>query len=137
LIPEWGPGVLLIGLLGKGTPNAIGDLTYVTDGQIIENDFLVLESLGHTNGHLCFFHTPTETLFAGDALAIIENEIRYMARFVTPDLKAAKKSMMRILEMPAKVICPGHRSPVTDNVVQKCKVKLAKMKQGEPWPLFG
>ena len=50
---------------------------------------------GHTPGHVSFYYAPERALFAGDALAVIGDRVRFMARPVTPDLAAARASMRR------------------------------------------
>ena len=113
LIPEWGILVLAKGLLGEATPRAIAADHHVVDGQTLLEDFVVIESPGHTPGHVSYFYRPERALFAGDALAVIHDEIRFMARPVTLDLGAARASMEKCLRLLPDGVCPGHREPLT------------------------
>jgi hypothetical protein len=88
-IPEHGPLVLFMGLLGEAIPRAVAASTLVEDEMVIEEDFIVLGTPGHTPGHLAFFHRPTRTLVAGDALAAKWHRAALMARPVTPDVPTA------------------------------------------------
>src|SRR5262249_6207719 len=96
-VPEWGIGVLLIGLLGEAVPEAVEATRFITDGEIVLNDFVVVSTPGHTVGHTSFYHRPTRAMFAGDALASIRGQVRFMARPVTEDLQVARNSMSKCL----------------------------------------
>jgi glyoxylase-like metal-dependent hydrolase (beta-lactamase superfamily II) len=95
LIPEWGLLVLAKGLIGEATPRVVSAQHYVADGDTILDDFLVVETPGHTAGHVSYFYSPERALFAGDALAVIDGEIRFMARPVTLDISSARRSWQR------------------------------------------
>jgi glyoxylase-like metal-dependent hydrolase (beta-lactamase superfamily II) len=136
-IPEWGIGVLFIGLIGEAVPEAVEATCHVSDGQTIEQDFEVIATPGHTPGHASFYYRPEQALFAGDALAVIGDRVRFMARPVTPDLPLARESMLRSLNKEIKVLCPGHRIPLTENVPQRCAEMRAYLEAGGRWPFFG
>src|ERR1041385_877542 len=76
-IPEWGVLVLAKGLLGEATPRAVTAQHFVEDGDVILDDFEVITTPGHTDGHVSFFYEPAKALFAGDALAIVDGRIRF------------------------------------------------------------
>ena len=136
-IPEWGVLVLAKGLLGEATPRAVLAQHLVEDGDVVVDDFVVITTPGHTEGHVCYFYRPANALFAGDALAVIDGAIRFMARPVTPDLKAARASVAKCLELNPKLICPGHREPLTAGVESACDAMRSYLRSGGPWPLFG
>jgi glyoxylase-like metal-dependent hydrolase (beta-lactamase superfamily II) len=136
-IPEWGIGVLLIGLLGEAVPNAVHASHFVADGDVVLDDFLVVGTPGHTPGHTSFYHRPSRTMFAGDALAAIGGEVRFMARPVTLDLRVARESMQKCLSFDIGVLCPGHRSPIVANVEQSCDRMRDYLAAGRKWPFFG
>lgn len=136
-LPDWGPFVLLKGLVGEGAPYPLVFTNSVKDGDRIAGEFLVVETPGHTPGHLAFYWEREKMLFAGDALAVIGNQIRRMARPVTPDLVAARESALKLLELPFTTICPGHRMPLRDSErveVEKLKTEILS---GGRWPLLG
>jgi glyoxylase-like metal-dependent hydrolase (beta-lactamase superfamily II) len=136
-IPEWGILVLAKGLLGEATPRAVMAQHFVEDGDVILDDFDVITTPGHTEGHVCYFYRPARALFAGDALAVIDNAIRFMARPVTPDVEAARASVAKCLELNPRLICPGHREPLTVNVESACDNMRSYLRSGGPWPLLG
>ena len=137
LIPEWGVLVLAKGLLGEATPRAVQAQYFVHDGDVLFDDFLVLETPGHTDGHVAYYYRPESALFAGDALAVIDGRIRFMARPVTLDQGAARRSLARCLELRPKLVCPGHREPLVHGADAECDRMLAYVMHGGRWPLFG
>lgn len=107
VIPEWGALVLAKGLLGEATPRPVAATRLVRDGEVILDDFLVVETPGHTAGHVSYYYRPAKALFAGDALAVVGGRIRFMARPVTEDIEGARASMTKCLGLEIDVLCPG------------------------------
>ena len=136
-IPEWGIFVLLIGLLGEAIPERIDATSNAKDGDLLADDFEVIETPGHTPGHISFYYRPEKALFAGDALAVINGAVRFMARPVTPNKEQARESMRRCLDREIQVLCPGHRGPLTQDVAGKCDVMRRYLAAKGSWPLFG
>ncbi len=129
--------MLFKGLLGEATPRAILDPQTVCDGNIVDEYFEVIETPGHTPGHLSFYYKPQRILFAGDAMAVVSGDVHFMARAVTPDVEQARESMRRCLTLDIDVLCPGHRAPLVDDVRSKCKRMLQHIDRGGKWPLLG
>jgi glyoxylase-like metal-dependent hydrolase (beta-lactamase superfamily II) len=137
IIPETGPLVLFKGLLGNAPQQAVDATQFVRDGDVIAYDFEVIETPGHTAGHLSFYYRPQRVLFAGDALAVIHSRLRFMARPVTENLDEARRSMLRCLDRPIDFICPGHREPLMRNTAAECERMRSYLANGQRWPLFG
>src|SRR5258706_13713018 len=55
-IPEHGPLVLLKGLLGEAIPRAVAADTFVDDDMVVERDFVLIATPGHTPGHVAYFY---------------------------------------------------------------------------------
>lgn len=136
-VPEEGVLVLLRGLLEEAAPAAVTANHLVTDGEIIEGAFRALATPGHTAGHIAYLHEPTRILFCGDALAVVDGDLRLMARPVTPDLPTARASALRCLREEADIICPGHRGPLTNHVTHECRRLKEYLEAGGRWPLLG
>jgi hypothetical protein len=45
--------------------------------------------------------------------------------------------MVRCLELPIDLICPGHREPLVRNVHAECLRMRDYLRDGGKWPLFG
>ena len=136
-IPELGVMVLAKGLLGESTPRPVAADTYVNDGDVVMDLFDVIATPGHTGGHVSYFYRPERALFAGDALAVIDGRIRFMARPVTLDLNAARDSLSRCLAAQPALVCPGHREPLIDNVPRAIDQMRTYLEAGGRWPLLG
>lgn len=136
LIPEWGLLVLAKGLIGEATPRAVAAQNFVQDGDTVLDDFVVIETPGHTAGHVSYFYRPERALFAGDALAVIDRQIRFMARPVTLDTASARRSMERCLAFRPHFVCPGHREPLA-GAGAACESMREHLASGGRWPLFG
>jgi glyoxylase-like metal-dependent hydrolase (beta-lactamase superfamily II) len=136
-IPEWGVLVLAKGLLGEATPVAVAATEYLKAGDQPVEGFEVIETPGHTPGHVCFYYHPERALFAGDALAVIGDRVRFMSKPVTPDLHAARESMRRCLGRDIRLLCPGHRKPLTVDVPERCRTMRQYLDGPGEWPFFG
>lgn len=136
LVPETGPLVLLKGLLGNAPEQPVEATRFVRDGDSV-GGLDVVETPGHTRGHLSYYYRPLRVLFAGDALAVIKGRLRFMARPVTEDLDAARASMRRCLSLPIDFICPGHREPMTRDTRSECERVKAHLDSNGRWPLLG
>jgi glyoxylase-like metal-dependent hydrolase (beta-lactamase superfamily II) len=134
-IPEAGPLILFKGLLKDGPAIKINHFEEIQDGDLLFDQFKIINTYGHTPGHISIYDTVNKVLFAGDAIAVVDKNLRRMARPVTEDLNEAFTSMKKFRELDVKIICPGHRSPLNndDNQLRSFVGNLAE----EHWPLFG
>lgn len=137
MVPETGPLVLLKGLLGNAPQEPVEASRFVRGGEVVADEFEVLDTPGHTGGHLSYYYRPRKVLFAGDALAVIGGRLRFMARPVTEDLAKARESMVRCLQLPIDFVCPGHREPLTENVSAECDRMRKHLLGGGRWPILG
>jgi glyoxylase-like metal-dependent hydrolase (beta-lactamase superfamily II) len=135
-IPEVGVFVLAKGLLGESTPRPVSAQHFVSDGDRVLDDFDVVGTPGHTEGHVSYFYRPERTLFAGDALAVVDGRVRFMARPVTLDVPAARRSMAKCVALNPRIVCPGHREPLVD-AADACADMKRHLDSGGHWPFFG
>lgn len=105
-------------------------------GALVLDDFEVIATPGHTSGHVSYYYRPEGALFAGDALAVIDGRIRFMARPVTLDTVTARESLAKVLARQPQIVCPGHREPLT-GAAPACKVMADYVRRGGKWPLLG
>ena len=97
---------------GKGE-SEIADFTFqhgdrfCFDGKELD----VIHTPGHSSGHCCFFLGSSGVLFTGDHILGLGTSI-----IVPPDGNMARymESLKRLLDLPVRVICPGHGPLVWD-----------------------
>jgi glyoxylase-like metal-dependent hydrolase (beta-lactamase superfamily II) len=133
-IPEAGPLVLAKGLLGSAPMAAVKASAYLREGDIVE-ELVVLETPGHTAGHLSFWDPQERMLFAGDAFSTIDGELRFMSRVVTENLDAARASMAKCARFDMRWACAGHREPmrVDSEQLRRFRDRI----EASDWPLLG
>ncbi|PWV95194.1 glyoxylase-like metal-dependent hydrolase (beta-lactamase superfamily II) [Paenibacillus cellulosilyticus] len=88
-------------------PSAPVDRT-ITDGQRLPicGGIIVIETPGHTPGHISLYHEPTRTLIAADALMIVDGELRPSLPQTCVDYGQAVRSLERFADYAIdQVIC--------------------------------
>ena len=82
----------------------------VTDGQILPilGELQVLDTPGHTPGHISFYSPSTGVLFCGDSMVVDENKLQGSRPGVTWDAESATRSVQKQSTLGAKTVCSGH-----------------------------
>ncbi|MDF9867036.1 glyoxylase-like metal-dependent hydrolase (beta-lactamase superfamily II) [Bacilli bacterium PM5-3] len=66
----------------------------------------IVETYGHTKGHISVYLEEAKTLITGDALVVIDNELKLANPELSYDLEKAKQSLIKLLDYDIeKVIC--------------------------------
>ncbi len=79
--------------------------------ELSEPGLQVIPSVGHTPGSTSFLFQPINGLFVGDAIVNKSGKASLNKGF-TIDLAEARKSMDKLLAIPACTIYPGHGGPI-------------------------
>lgn len=95
---------------GRTAP-AVAAERFVSDGAVIEGRLEVLETPGHTDGHLSFYLAEVRALIAGDALTVRSGQLR-----LTTENERARASALRCLNRDVGWVLPAHGSPLRDAV---------------------
>ncbi len=104
------------------------------DKTIVENDmignFRVIETPGHSAGHISLFRERDGVLIIGDAavnmnLITTVTGLRLPPHIFTTDQKRNIKSLQKLAELNPSVICFGH-GPVLRNTDRKFEQFVAK-----------
>jgi glyoxylase-like metal-dependent hydrolase (beta-lactamase superfamily II) len=67
---------------------------------------IVINTPGHTPGHICLYHKKTKTLIAGDAMKIIDGQLLRPDSRATLDMNLAIKSLKKLTQYDiGAVIC--------------------------------
>lgn len=137
LLPEWGPFIVIRGHLGLSVPQLSEGVNWVDKSSTYFGRFRILPTAGHSPGHLSILDEKTGTLFCGDALACVQNEIKQMARFVTPDQEEARRSALKLSQENWSHLCPGHRRPLSGVSAQDRRALQQSLESQREWPLWG
>lgn len=68
--------------------------------------FELIETSGHTRGSVCLWYVKEKVLFTGDTL--FSNKMHGRVDLPTSAPQDMKNSIMKLIEVPYKVLCPGH-----------------------------
>ena len=85
---------------GETLPEVMGGLTAIA-------------TPGHAPGHLAFWHPGRRILFCGDTIMHLVGRLRLPPAFLTVDGEENKRSIRRLMELGANVVCFGHGPPLT------------------------
>jgi glyoxylase-like metal-dependent hydrolase (beta-lactamase superfamily II) len=94
--------------------------------------FRVLETPGHSPGHISYWRESDRTLICGDVMwgfnpFTLRGDIREPAWLVTPDPALNRESARRIAALEPALVCFGHGPPLRDPArLQAAVVKLAR-----------
>ena len=98
----------------KATPFQVDEI--LTDGQILPalGGLRVIETSGHTPGHISLFLPAVGVLFCGDSLVTDENGIHGSRRGLTWDDAKARESERKQAALGAHIVCSGHGPVIMD-----------------------
>lgn len=102
---------LLSGLFARSKSMRVAVDEILTPGQVLPilGGLEVVDSRGHTPGHLSFFAPRHALLFAGDALRSHPNRLIYnLAPPITWDSAAVVASTHRLEALHPEIVCTGH-----------------------------
>lgn len=95
-------------------------------GEFILNDQIkVLNTWGHTQGHISFYDPVSRTLLAGDLMVLDEGELKLPFPQYSYDLQKAKASIMETAELPIRCIICYHGGMIIGNE-NELKAKMQK-----------
>lgn len=99
--------------------------------------FRWIHTPGHTQGHVSFFREADKALIAGDAFVTVKQDSLYKVltqefeingppRYLTPDWKSAKESVIKLEALIPTVAVTGHGMPISGDLLTTSLEKLAR-----------
>ena len=104
----------LVRLLMKQKPFQVDEI--LTDGQVLPilGGLLVVDTAGHTPGHISLFAPAASILFCGDSMVTDDNGIHGSRPALTWDQTKAAEAVRRQAALGARILCSGHGPVVMD-----------------------
>jgi len=118
-IRERMPPQLINSLIGKVSPGPPHPVTRrLGEGDTVTG-FEVLDTPGHSAGHISLWRESDRTLICGDVFTNIDTVtglpgLHEPKSFFTPDPERNRQSMRRLAELEPELVCFGHGRPLRD-----------------------
>jgi glyoxylase-like metal-dependent hydrolase (beta-lactamase superfamily II) len=102
--------------LGRISPAHVDEHLY--DGQVLPVAYgmCVLDTKGHTPGHISFFAPSAGILFTGDSILSLKDRLAGSHGAVTWDQDKADAAVRKQLALGARIICSGHGAVIMDGL---------------------
>jgi glyoxylase-like metal-dependent hydrolase (beta-lactamase superfamily II) len=101
--------------LYESLKNGYKKLSADVDGTLADGDELpccggiaVIETPGHTPGHICLYHKRSKTLIAGDALNVDGGKLVPAPRFMAIDPEASARSLKKLVQYDIETVVCYH-----------------------------
>lgn len=110
------------GYIGAGDADAVATsrpLQIVGDGDLVMGFLEVVETPGHTPGHISLLDRDLGVLIAGDALRGDDGKVAGPDPDFTADLDEAANSIARLGALGFETVVFGHGEPVTEEAVEQ------------------
>jgi glyoxylase-like metal-dependent hydrolase (beta-lactamase superfamily II) len=101
----------------------------LSEGEVLPilGGLTVLDTFGHTPGHISLYAPSVGVLFCGDSIVSEKTGLRGSSGMNNWDQAAADASVRKQAALGAKVVCSGHGSVVMDAAEKFPQVKLQKL----------
>lgn len=80
---------------------------------------VVIETPGHTPGHVCLYHEPSRTLIAGDALTVREGRLYGADPATTLDWTAVQASIAKLTAFDIETVICYHGGLFRGNAMDR------------------
>jgi glyoxylase-like metal-dependent hydrolase (beta-lactamase superfamily II) len=104
----------LVGPFLQGRPFQVDEILVEAQSLPALGGLRVIETPGHTPGHISLYAPAVGMLFCGDSMVTDENGIHGSRPAVTWDEAKAKESVQKQTELGASIVCSGHGPVVRD-----------------------
>jgi len=104
--------------LGRISPALVDE--HISDGQVLPvlDGLFVVDTKGHTPGHLSFFAPSAGVLFTGDSILSAKDRLVGSHGSVTWDQVKADASVLKQLALKARIVCSGHGAVVMNGLTR-------------------
>lgn len=114
----------------KSKPAQVDEILVEGQSLPILGGLLVVETPGHTPGHISFYAPAAGVLFCGDSMVADSNGLRASRPGVTWDAQLAAASVRKQEALGARIVCSGHGPVVKDAAGKFPKMSAGNGKAG-------
>ena len=96
---------------------------YLSEGDVIDclGGLEVIDTPGHTPGHICLFSREKSLMFIGDALFHFFHRLSLPFRDYTTDEEQARESLKKLVKYDFEIACFGHGPPILEDASKKIR----------------
>ena len=87
----------------------------------------VVETPGHSPGHVAFWWPGRRVLFAGDVVMSLPWGLSLPLAGFTPDMAEAKRSVRKIADLAPDYLCVGHGAPLVTNTAARLRAFAGRL----------
>lgn len=87
----------------------------------------VIETAGHTPGHVCLWHEEDGALLSGDAIVVEGGEAAQPASSLSDNPARARASLAALRTLPFRHLLPGHGAPILDDARARVDALLVRV----------
>ena len=101
----------------------------IREGDVLDEvlpGLTVLETFGHSPGHVSFWHPATRLLICGDVVMHLLGT-HLPIPFVTVDMAEEKRSLRKIAALDSDIVCFGHGEPIIGGAAAALRTFAAKV----------
>jgi glyoxylase-like metal-dependent hydrolase (beta-lactamase superfamily II) len=97
---------------------------HLSDGQVLPvlDGLFVVDTKGHTPGHMSFFAPSAGILFSGDSILSRKDKLVGSHGSVTWNQEKADASVLKQWALHARIVCSGHGAVVMDGLTRLLKL---------------
>ncbi len=103
-------------LLGRVSPAHVDECVHDSQVLPVLGGLVVMDTKGHTPGHISFFVPSRGILFTGDSILSKKDQLVGSHGAVTWDQKKANESAYWQLALRAQIVCSGHGAVMMDGM---------------------
>lgn len=87
----------------------------------------VVETFGHSPGHVAFWWPEKRVLFCGDVVMKLPWGLALPIAAFTTDMQEEKRSILKITDLQPDILCPGHGTPITGGASAALRALAGKL----------
>jgi len=106
--------IRLMGKYLKPTPFQVDEILKEGDVLPVLGGLQVVDTKGHSPGHIAFFAPSVRILFCGDSMKSSDKGLHTSRSRNNWDQSLAEASVRKLAMLGAQIVCPGHGPVITD-----------------------